>query len=82
MALVCHYLPPMSLKVPLETKIVCNFLIISCMLEVKDALEQVVIDPRWNKYVSALFNQQNIHRAHALTNRVRATICNIGFLQQ
>jgi hypothetical protein len=41
----------LSLKVPPETRFACNFLMINRMLEVKDALERVVIDPRWNEYV-------------------------------
>ena len=52
------------------------------MLEVKDSLERMVIDPRWNEYVSTLFNQQNGHHAHALARVVKATICYDGFWQQ
>jgi hypothetical protein len=40
MALYRHYSPRLSLKVPLETRFVCNFLMIACMLEVRDALEK------------------------------------------
>jgi hypothetical protein len=46
MALYHHYSPRLSLKVPLETRFACNFLMIACMLEVRDALERMVIDPR------------------------------------
>jgi hypothetical protein len=42
----------------------------------------MVIDPRWNEYVSTLFNRQNGHRAHALISAVRATIHDDGFWQQ
>jgi hypothetical protein len=49
------------------------------MLEVKDALERVVIDPRWNEYVRTLFNRQNGHRAHALAREVRDTFRDDGF---
>jgi hypothetical protein len=55
---------------------------IAHMLEVKDSLERMVIDPRWNEYVSTLFNQQNGHHAHTLARAVRATICDDGFWQQ
>jgi hypothetical protein len=55
---------------------------INRMLEVKDALERVVIDLRWNEYVRTLFNQQNGHRAHALAREVRDTIRDDGFWQQ
>jgi hypothetical protein len=52
---------------------------ISRMLEVKDALEWMVIDPRWNEYVSTLFNWQDNHRDHALAGAVQATIHDDGF---
>jgi hypothetical protein len=82
MALYRHYSPSLSLKVPLETRFVCNFFMIARMLQVKDAFKRMVIDPRWNEYVSTLFNQQNGHRVHALAGAVRATICDDGFWQQ
>jgi hypothetical protein len=46
MALYCHYSPRLSLKVPPEIRFACNFLMIARMLEVRDALERMVIDPR------------------------------------
>jgi hypothetical protein len=52
------------------------------MLKVRDALERVVIDPRWNEYVRTLFNRQNGHRAHTLTRELRDTIRDDGFWQQ
>jgi hypothetical protein len=77
----CHYSSRLSLKVPLETRFVCDFLMIACMLQVKNALERMVIDPRWNEYVSTLFNWQNGYHAHVLTSTVRATILDDGFWQ-
>jgi hypothetical protein len=82
MALYRHYSPRLSLKVPPETRFACNFLMIARMLEVRDALEGMVIDPRWNEYVGTLFNRQNGHRAHTLAREVRATIRDDGFWQQ
>jgi hypothetical protein len=82
MALYCHYSPRLLLNVPLETRFACNFLMINRMLEVMDALERVVIDPRWNEYVRTLFNRQNGHRAHTLVREVRDTIRDDGFWQQ
>jgi hypothetical protein len=82
MALYRHYSPRLSLKVPPETRFACNFLMIARMLEVKDALERMVIDPRWNEYMGTLFNRQNGHRAHTLAREVRATIRDDGFWQQ
>jgi hypothetical protein len=49
------------------------------MLEVRDALERVVIDPRWNEYVCTLFNWQNGHCTHTLACEVRDTIHDDGF---
>ena len=82
MALYRHYSPRPSLKVPSEIRFACNFLMIACMLEVKDALERMVIDPRWNEYMETLFNRQNGHCAHILVRKVRATIRDDGFWQQ
>jgi hypothetical protein len=82
MALYRHYSPRLSLKVPPKTRFACNFLMIARMLNAKDALERMVIDPRWNEYVSTLFNWQNGHRALALARVVRATIRDDGFWQQ
>jgi hypothetical protein len=82
MALYRHYSPRLSLKVPPETRFACNFLMINRMLEVMDALERVVIDPRWNEYLRTLFNRQNGHRAHTLAREVRDTIRDDGFWQQ
>jgi hypothetical protein len=78
MALCCHYSLTLSLKVPLETRFACNFFMIASMLQIKDALEQIVIDSRWNEHMSTLFNQQNGHCAYALARAVKATICNDG----
>ena len=81
-ALYCYNSLVMSWKVLLETTFACNFLMISCMLEFKDALEKMIIILRWNEYVSTLFNQQNSHHVHALAGKVRGTIYDNGFWQQ
>jgi hypothetical protein len=52
---------------------------ISRMLEVKNALEQVVIHLRWTKYMLSLFNKQNGNHAHALASLVRATVLSQNF---
>jgi hypothetical protein len=46
---------------------------------VKNALEQVVIHPRWTEYVESLYNRQNGHRAHALASLLRATVLEQNF---
>jgi hypothetical protein len=68
-----------SLIVLADTRFTCQFLIISRMLEMKNALEQVVIHPRWTEYMQNLFNKQNGHHAHALASLVRATILEGSF---
>jgi hypothetical protein len=79
MVLFLEHSPWKSLIVPAETRFACQFLMISWMLEVKNALEQVVIHPRWAEYVQSLFNRQNGNRAHALASLVRATILSQNF---
>jgi hypothetical protein len=82
MTLYRHYSPRLSLKVPPETRFACNFLMIARMLEVRDALERMVIDPRWNEYVRTFFNRQNGHHTHTLARAIKATIHDDGFWQQ
>ena len=82
MALYHHYSPRLLLKVSPETRFACNFLMISHMLEVKDDLEMMVIDPRSNEYVTTLFNRQNGHYTHTLACEVRVTIRDDGFWPQ
>ena len=82
MALYCHFSPWLSLKVLPDTTFACNFFVIACMLEVKDPLERMVIDPRWNEYMRPLFNWQNGHHAHMLVLVMKATIRDDGFWQQ
>jgi hypothetical protein len=79
MALFWEHSPRKSLIVSAESRFACQFLMISRMLEVKNALEQVVIHPRWTEYVRSLFNRQNGHHAHALASLVRATILEGNF---
>jgi hypothetical protein len=79
MALFREHSPRKSLVVPAETRFACQFFMISRMLEVKNALEQVVIHPRWTEYVQSLFNRQNGNRAHSLASLVRATVLEGNF---
>ena len=46
MALYHYYSLRLSLKVPLETRFACKFLMIAHMFEIRDALERMVINPR------------------------------------
>jgi hypothetical protein len=43
------------------------------MFEVKDALERMVVNSRWNEYVNTMFNEHNSHRAHTFAGIVGAT---------
>jgi hypothetical protein len=75
MALFRESSPKKSLIVPTNTRVSYQFLMISWMLEVKNALKQVVIHPWWTKYVRSLFNRQNGLHAHALAcTLVRAIV--------
>ena len=56
MALFRRFSPQLSLLFPGETRFACNYLMINRLLKVKEALQRVVIDPRWNDYVATLFN--------------------------
>jgi hypothetical protein len=55
---------------------------IGSMLEVKDALEWMVTDPRWNEYVITSYCWQNNHCIHVFASTMRAIICDDGFRQQ
>lgn len=74
MALFREHSSNKSLVVPAETRFACNFLMISRMLEVRNALEAVVNDARWTEYTNTLFNRQNGHRSLALAALVKNTI--------
>lgn len=79
MALFRRFSPKLSLLWPAVTRFACNYVMIHRLLEVKNALEMVVIDPAWVEYVSSLFNRQNGHRAHSKASQVRATILDESF---
>ena len=63
-----------SLQKSAKIQFACQFLMISWMLEVKNALEQVVIHPQWTEYVQSLFNKQNGNHAHSLASLVRVIV--------
>ena len=44
----------------------CNFIMIMQMIEVREALENVIMHRKFTKYVVILFNRQNGVQAHAL----------------
>jgi hypothetical protein len=79
MALIWENSPRKSLIVPADIQFGCQFFMISRMLKVKNALEQVVIHPWLTEYVQSLFNRQNGYRAHVLAVLVRATVLEGNF---
>ena len=82
MALFRKFEPKLSLVVPAETRFACNYLMIERLMEVKFALEQVVMAQEWYEYVDGLFNQTEGVRNHARASVVRQTIRDDGFWHQ
>ena len=54
------------LLMPANTQFACNFIMIMRMVEVWEALENVVMHRKFIEYVATLFNCQNGVQAHAL----------------
>ncbi len=79
MALFREYSKDKMLLVPAETRFACNFLMICRMLEVREALRNVVVHEQFMEYVGTLFNRQNGRRIHALAGAVRTTVLNNDF---
>ena len=57
----------------------CNFIMIIRMVEVREALENVVMHHKSVEYVATLFNCQNGVQAHALATQVRSHVLNENF---
>ena len=57
-----------------NTRFACNFIMIMQMIEVREALENVVMHHKFTKYVATLFNRQNDVQTHALATRVKSHI--------
>ena len=68
-----------SLLMPANTRFACNFIMIMRMIEVKEALENVIIHCKFTKYVATLFNCQNGVQAHVLATQVKSHILNENF---
>jgi hypothetical protein len=74
MALFWENSPRKFFIVLVNMQFACQFLMISRMLKVKNALEQVVIHSRWTEYVrSLIFNRQNGYHEHALIALMKTT---------
>ena len=64
---------------PTNTRLACNFIMTMQMIEVREALENVVMHRKFTEYVATLFNCQNGVQAHALATRVKSLILNENF---
>ena len=62
-----------------NTRFACNFIMIMQMIEVKEALENVIMHRKFTKYVATLFNHQNDVQVHALAIRVKSLILDENF---
>ena len=69
------------LLMPVNTRFTYNFIMIMRMIEVRKALENVVMHRKFTKYLTTLFNLQNGVQAHALATRVRSHILDENFWQ-
>ena len=54
-----RFLEKKSLLMPANTRFVCNFIMIMRMIEVREALENMVMHRKFTEYVATLFNHQN-----------------------
>ena len=63
---------------PTNTRFACNFMIMR-MVEVREALENVVMHHKFVEYVATLFNRQNGVQAHALATQVRSHVLDENF---
>ena len=67
------------LLMPANTRFACNFIMIMRMVEVREALENVVMHRKFVEYVATLFNRQNGVQAHALATQVRSHVLDENF---
>ena len=51
------------------------------MIEIKEALKNVVMHHKFTKYLATFFNRQNGLHSHALANQVRSFIMDVNFWQ-
>ena len=70
------------LLMPTNTWFACNFIMIMRMVEVREALENVVMHHKFVEYVATLFNRQNGVQAHALATQVRSRVLDENFWRQ
>ena len=79
LALFREFLQNKMLLMLANTRFVCNFIMIMRMVEVREALENVVMHCKFIEYVAILFNRQNGVQAHALATQVRSHVLDENF---
>ena len=70
------------LLMPANTRFACNFIMIMQMVEIREALENVVMHRKFVEFVATLFNRQNGVQAHALATQVRSHVLDENFWRQ
>ena len=79
LALFREFLHNKMLLMPANTRFACNFIMIMRMVEVREALENVVMHCKFVEYVATLFNRQNGVQADALATQVRSYVLDENF---
>ena len=79
LALFREFLQNKMLLMPTNTRFACNFIMIMRMVEVREALENVVMHRKFVEYVATLFNRQNGVQTHTLATQMRSHVLNENF---
>ena len=69
--------PNLSIRLPIETHFLTNFIMIDQLLQVRNALERMIIDDEWSTLMSDLMRRSSL--AYAKAALVRRFICSDGF---
>ena len=69
--------PDLSIRLPVETRFATNFIMIDRLLQVRNALERMIIDDEWSTLMSDL--RRRSPTAYAKVALVRRFICSDGF---
>ena len=79
LAFFIEFLQNKSLLMPTNTRFVCNFIMIMRLIEVREALENVVMHRKFIEYVTTFFNCLNGLQSHALATQVKSQILDENF---
>ena len=69
--------PNLSINVPTETRFATNFIVIDCLVQVRNALERMVVDDNWNTFMGDL--RRKSHTAYMRYFVVRWFVRSNGF---